>query len=78
MSEQETNRSMIIYNKVMERRDMVRGLTCHHKKEIRLDEFGRPYWACDKNDKECMIEGQCPEVKPKRARLKIRRKKDSS
>jgi len=73
MIEKETNPSMIRFNKIMERREMVKGLTCHHKKDICLDEFGRPYWMCEKNNKECMIEGQCPSTKPKRQRLKVKK-----
>ena len=80
MIEKETNKSMIEYNKIMERREMVKGLTCHHKKDIHLDDRGRPYWMCEKNNKECMIEGQCPknstkERKTIRQRLKVKRRK---
>lgn len=42
-----------------ERREMVKGLTCHHKEDLEEDDQGF-YWTCDKNGKECLIDGQCP------------------
>lgn len=41
------------------RRNFVKGLTCYHKHHPEADV--QLYWICDKNGKECLVEGQCPE-----------------
>ena len=46
-------------NNPKHRRELVKGLTCHDKDSKEIDDDG-PYWICDKNNKECLIEGRCP------------------
>lgn len=40
------------------RRDFVKGLTCNHK-HFDIHEC---IYICDKNDKECLVEGCCPKI----------------
>jgi hypothetical protein len=44
------------------RRGLVRGVTCNHKRGPEVDELGAAYYVCDKNGRECLVDGRCPSI----------------
>lgn len=47
--------------KRIERREVVKGITCNHKNGY-VDNGFDQYSLCDKNHRECLLDGHCPDI----------------